>query len=73
MWRVIQTARWPVITPCSIRPASAPASLRQDPLLWRWWQHLRQDPVPPRQSVLFSRRVLDAEAGEALSGVQAAC
>lgn len=47
--------------------------LRQDTLLWRWWQHLQQKPVPQGQSVLFSRRVLDAEAGEGLSGVQAAC
>ena len=47
--------------------------LRQDAILWRWWQHLQKDTVPQGQSVLFSRRVLDADVGEGLSGVQAAC
>lgn len=50
-----------------------PRLLRQDALLWRWWQHMQKDPVPQGQSVLFSRRVLDADVGEGLSGVQAAC
>ena len=51
----------------------SPSLLRRDALIWRWWQHLQEDPVPQGQTVLFSRRVLAAGTGEAHAGVQAAC
>lgn len=51
----------------------SPNLLRQDALIWQWWQHVQQNPLPPGQTVLFDRQVLAAETGEALSGVQAAC
>ncbi len=51
----------------------SPRLLEADGLVWQWWQHLQDDPIPPNQGVLFSRRLLAADAGEDLSGVQAAC
>jgi hypothetical protein len=50
-----------------------PATLRHDPLIWKWWQHLQSVPVPDKQTVLFARRWLAQEEGEAPSAVQAAC
>ena len=38
-----------------------------------WREHLRRDPVPRGQRVLFHRRWLSAGDGERLSGIQAAC
>jgi DNA-binding response OmpR family regulator len=44
----------------------------EDPLLARCWDHLRRNPVPPGQRVLFSRAWLSRDYGEAPSPVQAA-
>ena len=38
-----------------------------------WLSHLRKDPIPKGQSVLFLRRWLSESAGEVPSAVQAAC
>lgn len=38
-----------------------------------WREHLRRDPVPQGQRVLFNRRWLSADEGELPSAVQAAC
>lgn len=46
--------------------------LEQDPLTSRWLAHLREDPVPRDQLVLFNPRWLDADTGEAPSDSQAA-
>jgi len=43
-----------------------------DPVTTRWRGHLREDPVRPGDLVLFSRRMLDRERGEAPGPVQAA-
>jgi hypothetical protein len=45
----------------------------KDPLASRWAEHLRAAPVPKGQRVLFVRRWLSGEHGEAPSPVQAAC
>jgi AAA ATPase domain len=47
--------------------------LDQDPVVRGWLSHLRKDPVPKGQSVLFLRRWLSESAGEVPSAVQAAC
>ncbi len=44
----------------------------EDPMLARCWDHLRRNPVPPGQRVLFSRAWLSRDYGEAPSPVQAA-
>jgi len=44
-----------------------------DPVLKNWWQHLKLNPIPADQRVLFLRRWLGAEKGELPSPVQAAC
>jgi hypothetical protein len=48
-------------------------AIEADPIASLWRDHLRRDPVPRGQRVLFSRRWLSSDEGEALSGVQAAC
>jgi DNA-binding response OmpR family regulator len=59
---------------CMFDPATvSPALLRDDPVTSAWSQHLRGDPVPRKQRVLFIRRWLGLERGEAPSPVQAAC
>lgn len=50
-----------------------PSHLRDDTIAQQWWQHIRKDPVPKSQKVLFLRRWLSREHGEAPSSVQAAC
>ena len=50
-----------------------PVDFQKDPILKIWWQHLRENPVPENQKVLFLRRWLSREHGEAPSPVQAAC
>jgi len=47
--------------------------LQQDPIVAQWSSHLRSDPTPAGQRVLFLRRWLDRENGERPSPVQAAC
>jgi hypothetical protein len=44
-----------------------------DPIVRRWLELLRRDPVPSGQRVLFLRRWLSAIDGERVSPVQAAC
>jgi len=44
-----------------------------DPILQQWCSHLRNEPVPDKQRVLFLRRWLDIDHGEKPSAVQAAC
>jgi DNA-binding winged helix-turn-helix (wHTH) protein len=48
-------------------------AIEADPVTRTWREHLRRDPVPRGQRVLFNRRLLSEEEGERLSGVQAAC
>jgi hypothetical protein len=43
-----------------------------DPLDEAWRDHLRRNPIPPGQVVLFSRRSLDRAHGESAGSVQAA-
>jgi hypothetical protein len=49
------------------------ALLREDPVTAAWCAHLDANPVLPHERVLFGRRWLTREIGEALSPVQAAC
>ena len=49
------------------------ALLQSDPIVRQWSSHLRSDPTPDNQRVLFLRRWLDRENGERPSPVQAAC
>ena len=50
-----------------------PADLQEDPILQLWWRHVSENPVPENQKVLFLRRWLSREHGEAPSPVQAVC
>ncbi len=50
-----------------------PADFQKDPILKLWWRHLSENPVPENQKVLFLRRWLSRDHGEAPSPVQAAC
>ncbi|HEX4004064.1 MAG TPA: winged helix-turn-helix domain-containing protein [Candidatus Acidoferrales bacterium] len=47
--------------------------LQQDPVTEGWLSHLRGDPIPKGQRVLFLRRWLSESTGEVPSAVQAAC
>jgi DNA-binding winged helix-turn-helix (wHTH) protein len=51
----------------------SPMLVRQDPITWAFWQHLKREPIPKGQHVLVVRRWLDRELGDGASGVQAAC
>ncbi len=50
-----------------------PADFQEDPILKLWWRNESENPVPEDQTVLFLRRWLSYEHGEAPSPVQAAC
>lgn len=50
-----------------------PFLLQKDPILYRWWCHLQEDPVPKGQAAIFCRRWLSKRHGELPSPVQAAC
>jgi len=50
-----------------------PADFKEDPILKLWWHHVSENPVSENQSVLFLRRWLSGDHGEAPSPVQAAC
>ncbi|MBI2859344.1 MAG: winged helix-turn-helix domain-containing protein [Chloroflexi bacterium] len=55
-------------------PATVNAAfLEDDPVLRRFSDHLRRNPVPKGQHVLFTRRWLARETGELLSPIAAAC
>jgi hypothetical protein len=57
-----------------VRPEDVTNEIRKaDPIAQKWGQHLQDQPLPAGQNALFMRRILAAETGEALSGVQAAC
>lgn len=59
---------------CMFDPAVVKkALLKDDPVVWSWWQHLQDDPIPKNQRALFLRRWLDRERGDVPSPVQAAC
>src|SRR5262249_26505371 len=59
---------------CVFDPATVgPDDLETDPISRQWRQHLCGNPVPRNQRVLFIRRWLSREHGEAPSPVQAAC
>jgi len=59
---------------CCFDPnAVDPVDLLEDPILKLWWSHVKENPVPENQTVLFLRRWLSREHGEAPSPVQAAC
>lgn len=45
----------------------------EDPIVAEWMRHLKQHPIPRQQKVLFLRRWLAAEEGEAPCPLQAAC
>ena len=47
--------------------------LEADPVARRCWEHLRREPVPRGQRVLFNRVWMARDHGEAPSPVQAAC
>ncbi len=48
------------------------SAIETDPVTRSWREHLRRDPVPHGQRVLFNRRWLSEREGELPSGVQAA-
>ena len=50
-----------------------PADFHEDPILKLWWHQEKENPVPENQTVLFLRRWISLEHGEAPSPVQAAC
>lgn len=50
-----------------------PACLQEDAVVRAWSDHLRGDPAPRNQHVLFLRRWLSLEQGEMPSPVQATC
>ena len=55
-------------------PDEAPyGAIEADPVTLSWREHLRREPVPRGQRVLFNRRWLSEDEGERPSGVQAAC
>jgi len=59
---------------CMFDAASVDSSrIPDDPIVQSWRAHLEQKPVPTRQRVLFLRRWLSEDAGEAPSPIQAAC
>jgi hypothetical protein len=59
---------------CMFDPESVTRELcNSDLVIQNWMEHLQANPVPPTQSVLFCRRWLSREVGEAPCGVQAAC
>lgn len=45
----------------------------EDPVAAAWWRHVKEEPVPRGQKVLFLRRWLSDPVGEAPSPAQAAC
>lgn len=58
---------------CPFAPEDvSPALLSDDPILRRWCEHLKRDPAPKGQRVLFYPRELSREHGEAPSPVQGA-
>lgn len=54
-------------------PSKISTTLPHDPIVEQWFSHLRREPTPDNQRVLFIRRWLDRENGEKPSPVQAAC
>ncbi|MEP6787358.1 MAG: winged helix-turn-helix domain-containing protein [Acidobacteriota bacterium] len=48
-------------------------TLRVDPVVHSWWQHIRNQPMPANQRALFIRRWLSRDHGDSPSPVQAAC
>jgi hypothetical protein len=59
---------------CIIDPATIkPVFLLNDPVTRGFCDHLRQNPMPKTQRVLFLRRWLSLELGEAACPVQAVC
>ena len=55
-------------------PDEAPyGAIEADPVTRSWREHLRREPVPRGQRVLFNRRWLSEEEGERPCSVQAAC
>jgi tRNA A-37 threonylcarbamoyl transferase component Bud32 len=50
-----------------------PTYLQKDPLMKLWWRHVQDNRVPENQMVLFLRRWLSYDHGEAPSPIQAAC
>jgi len=59
---------------CMFDPKAVPSELwHGDPVVAKWLEHLDANPVPVTQCVLFLRRWLSSEAGEAPSAIQAAC
>jgi hypothetical protein len=59
---------------CLFDPSCVAESLvKDDPIAFNWWQHLRAHSVQNTEKVLFLRRWLSWDEGEAPSPVQAAC
>lgn len=59
---------------CMFEPSAvADSALERDPLTRAWCRHLRAEPVSASERVLFIRRWLGRDHGEAPSPVQAAC
>lgn len=58
---------------CLFDPTTVPGGLlRDDPITRPWTDHLRRDPVPAGQCVLFNPRWLSRDHGDSFSPVQAA-
>jgi DNA-binding response OmpR family regulator len=63
----------PAAFQCLCEAASVPAGLlATDPVAATWREHLRANPVPRGQQVLFLRHMLAADGGEATTPAQAA-
>ncbi len=59
---------------CMFDPRAADeALLARDPVAYRWWHHVQSNRLASNEKVLFLRRWLSREEGEAPSPVQAAC
>ena len=59
---------------CVFDPSAVPRQLlEEDPVTRAWLNYLEEHSIPRQQRILFIRRWLSAETGEAPSPVQAAC
>lgn len=59
---------------CLCEAASVPVALfSHDPVVSKWAEHLREDPLSANETALFLRRWLSEPEGERPSGIQAAC
>jgi hypothetical protein len=72
-WCETRLAR-PWVFNCLCESTNVPETiLRQDPVVYGWLAHLRDEPLPKNETALFLRRWLSEGEGEQPSPIQAAC